>query len=142
MIKFKGLSDPEIDWLVKRIHEAMCDREGLDPDSFDSHCGKGNLYRPEEIHSEAILGAMKMANSVLIYEGPDESSWNRWNGLYREKPRNGDGFYGEEQVEAKVLSDEELKAIWEAQKERFKKAKVRENVYVDAEGCSYNSVEW
>ena len=130
-----GLSDPEIEKERQDIFEAMCKRT------------------PTELHRGLVLDAMKMANTLLCYDGAlyGRNKWDtKYAPEYHSKQIWDDRGYGaprkygcnKVQNEAYHLTHEETDAIWKAQAERFIYAKVVPNVHRDEDGCSYNAIKW
>ena len=144
-----GLSTPEIEAEMRDLHVAMCQRRNLDPEDSSSHVGTGHFHTPTEIHREQVLWAMRMANSVLCYDG-GKDNWATYATEYHHQHLwRTDGLghvrkfgYNKVQNEAYALSEEETDAIWTAQKARMSRATVLHNVGTDSEGCSYNSIQW
>ena len=138
-----GLSNPEIEKELGKINEKATSRNG------GEFIGCGTFRTPAEIHREQVLWAMRMANSVLIYDG-DKADWEKYATDYRTEslftrrygaPDETHG-YTKEQDRAWRLSQEETDAIWEAQSARVAKARILHNVGTDAESVSYNSIVW
>ena len=144
-----GLSGPEIEAEMQNIFEAMCQRRNLDPEDSGSQVGTGHFRTPTEIHREQVLWAMRMANSVICYDG-GKDNWDTYATEYRHQHlwrEDGLGHvrkfgYNKVQDEAYALSEEETDAIWTEQKARMSRATVLHNVGTDSEGCSYNSIKW
>lgn len=83
------------------------------------------------LHEE--LSCREMINSCLTYEGID-AFWRvcewRW----------GDKSYADPYI--RTLGLDRVKEIAAEQEKDFRKAKVILDVYIDSEGCAYNSVIW
>lgn len=147
-----GLSDQEIDKEKRELFVAMCKRNNLDPDDSGSQIGCGCKYTPTEIHREQVLWAMKMANTILCYDGAfhGKSKWDTYAYKYQTQQAWDDRGYGpvrkfgfnKVQNEAYHLTQEETDAIWKAQGERISKAKILTGVHTDEDGFSYNAVQW
>ena len=138
-----GLANPEIEKELDKLNEKATSRNG------GEFIGCGPFRTPAEIHREQVLWAMRMANSILIYDG-DKADWEKYATDYRTEslftrrygaPDETHG-YTKEQDRAWRLSQEETDAIWEAQSARVAKARILHNVGTDAESVSYNSIVW
>ena len=138
-----GLTGPEIDRELDQLEKAASGRNG------GEFCGSGRFRTPEEIHRERVLWAMRMANSILIYDG-DKADWEEYATRYRTEslftrrygePDETHG-YTKEQDSANRLSQEETDAIWDAQRARVAKARILRNVGTDAESSAYNGIIW
>lgn len=146
-----GLSTKEIETEKFAIKEAVCKRHGM---STDDMCLTTFSQRtPTEIHREAVLDAMRMANCLLCYDGPLHGK-TRWDTEYAPEYQVqhiwDDRGYGpvrkfgcnKVQNEAYHLTQEETEVIWKAQAERVSKAKILHNVHIGADGESYNAIQW
>lgn len=139
-----GLSGPEIEAEMEAIRQAVMAR---DPEASGNRIAYFYLHTPQEIHRTAVLKAMKMANSCLVYR--DFGGWLDRKAAYA-RPWDArctvsDPKYlgTEEQRQAHALSDAELNAVWHAQAERLKKATVVRNaVGPEEEGGPYHGVRW
>lgn len=138
-----GLTGPEIEKETAKLGEKATSRNG------GEFIGCGPFRTPAEIHRERVLGAMSMANAILIYDG-GKTEWEEYAASYRTEslftrrygaPDETHG-YTEEQDRAWRLSQEETDAIWKAQQARVAKARILHNVGTDAESVSYNSIIW
>lgn len=139
-----GMSDPEIDTEMEELRQAVMSR---DPEATANRIAYFYLHTPQEVHRVAVLNAMRMANSCLVYR--DFGGWLERRVAYM-RPWNvrcnvsDPKFLGsEEQREAHALSEAELDAVWHAQAERVKKATVVHNVLgPEEEGGPYHGVRW
>ena len=138
-----GLADPEIERELGKLDAAATGRNG------GEFCGCGIFRTPAELHRERVLWAMRMANSILIYDG-GKADWEEYAAKYRTEslftrrygaPDETHG-YTKEQDRAWRLSQEETDAIWEAQSARVAKARILRNVGTDAESSAYNGIIW
>ena len=134
-----GLSDPEITAEKQAINDRLCEKHGVPFGYF-------YLKTPQEIHRSAVLDAMVMANSFIVYD--DFGGWERrkakftlpWDASSAKEPK----FAGtEEQRAAYALSYAELSSIWSAQCARISQARIYRNVIPDSEeGGPYHGVKW
>ena len=134
-----GLSEPEITAEKQAINDNICQKHGVPFGYF-------YLKTPQEIHRCAVLDAMSMANSYIIYN--DFGGWERkkddftrpWDASGAKEPK----FAGtEEQRQAHALSYAELSSIWTAQCARVAKAKIYRSLVPDTEeGGPYHGVKW
>lgn len=146
-----GLTTKEIEQEQFAIKEAVCKRHGM---STDDMCRTTFSQRtPTEIHREAVLDAMRMANCLLCYDGPlhGKTKWDiKYAPEYHAQHIWDDRGYGpvrkfgcnKVQNEAYALTQEETEAIWKAQAERISKATILHNVHTGADGESYNAIHW
>lgn len=138
-----GMSDPEIEAEVEQRKKDICAR---DPEAQRMGIAYFYLQTPQEIHRDAVISAMKMANTCLCYN--DFHGWlSRGRFIFMKplQPANGSNVppLTEEQKQAYVLSEQELDAIYAAQSERFKKAKVVDGGVTDPDGgFRYNKIIW
>ncbi len=138
-----GLTGPEIDLELDKLSAAATSRNG------GEFCGSGVFRTPGEIHRERVLWAMRLANSILIYDGC-KAVWEGYAARYRTEslftlrygaPDETHG-YTAEQDSANRLSQQETDAIWDAQRARVAKATILRNVGTDSESSSYNGIIW
>lgn len=138
-----GMSDPEIEAEVEQRKKEICAR---DPEARQSGVPYYYLQTPQEIHRDAVIGAMKMANTYLCYN--DFNGWlSRGRFLFMKplQPANGANVHplSEEQKQAHALDEQELDRIYAAQSERFKKAKVVDSGVTDEDGgFRYKGIKW
>jgi len=132
-----GLSDPEIKKESGEIEYAVQERNpGVSIAYF-------YLQTPQEIHRLAALDAMSMAISLYCYN--DLKSWNHYAARFMlplEQAKDPRFAMSREQMDAHALSEAELKAIYEAQVDRMKKATIVPNVHTDEDRFSYNGINW
>ena len=129
-----GMSDPEIVAEVEQRKKDICAR---DPEAQRTGIAYFYLQTPQEIHRDAVISAMKVANSCL--------SRGRFNFMTPLQPANGSNVppLTEEQKQAYFLTEQELDAIYAAQSERFKKAKVVDGGVTDPDGgFRYKKIVW
>lgn len=96
------------------------------------HWEKGNppVFTPEQLRLDEELWCREMINSILCYSGVDGLKENGyWYNEYLKKYEF-------------ILGADTVKRLCNEQVEDFKKAIVRQDVHVDYEGVSYNSVIW
>lgn len=97
-----------------------------------------NLIQPWTKEDEVLkeeLNCRSMINSMLIYgDSTDKESYgyNKYLKPYTEKGNWHDGLFNEKRL-AELIAE---------QKADFAKAIVRQSVYTDSEGCTYNSCKW
>lgn len=90
----------------------------------------------EQVTLAKELRCRNMINSLMIY--------GNINSPYNEQTKEFN-FYLHDYVsgdEFSFLGTKRVLELVREQQEDFKKAKVKNNVYVDCEGCSYNSCTW
>ena len=139
-----GMSEPEISAEMESLRQLIMTR---DPDAQANRIAYFYLHTPQEVHRVAVLNAMRMATSCLVYR--DFGGWLERRVAYM-RPYNvsfnvpDPKFLGtEEQQQAHALSAAELDAIWHAQSERLQKATVVRNVVgPEEEGGPYHGVRW
>lgn len=138
-----GMSDPEIAAEVEQRKKDICAR---DPEAQKSGVPYFYLQTPQEIHRDAVIAAMKMANSCICY-----NNFNGWLSRARFtfmkpiQPANGSNVppLTEEQKQAYVLTEQELDRIYAAQSERFKTARVVDGGVTDPDGdFRYKKIIW
>ena len=139
-----GMSSPEIEEEMEAIRRAVMSR---DSDAMRHGVAYFHLHTPQEVHRVAVLNAMRMAISCLVYR--DLAGWLNRKAAYTrpyETPcRVSDAKYlgTQEQRDAHALSDHELNLVWAAQSKRVGQAKVVENVVPDSEdGGPIHGVLW
>lgn len=139
-----GMSAPEIDAEMEQLRQDIMSR---DPEATANRIAYFYLHTPQEVHRVAVLNAMRMANSCLIYR--DFGGWLERRVAFMQpydvRCNVPDPKYlgTKEQQEAHVLSEAEVNAIWHAQAERLKKATVVHNVLgPEEEGGPYHGVRW
>lgn len=139
-----GMSGPEIDSEMEELRQSVMSR---DPEAAANRIAYFYLHTQQEVHRVAVLNAMRMANSCLVYG--DFGGWLERRVAYMRpwdvRCNVGDPKYlgSEEQREAHALSDAELDSVWHAQAERLKKATVVRNVVGPGEeGGPYHGVRW
>lgn len=138
-----GMSGPEIEAEVEQRKKDICAR---DPEAQKSGVPYFYLQTPQEIHRDAVISAMKMANSCLCYN--DFHGWlsrGRFTFMKPLQPANGAKVppLTEEQKQAYVLTEQELDRIYAAQSERIKKAKVVDSGVTDPDGAfRYKGIKW
>ena len=137
-----GLTDPEIEKEIKEIEHAVSTRNPtIDYPYFF-------LQTPQEIHRLAALRAMRMVNCLYCYN--DLKSWGRYETgynypgpMYSAAPDRDPKYIGTaEQRDARVLSPQETRAIYDAQVARMKKATIIHNIHTDEDGFHYNGIKW
>jgi hypothetical protein len=139
-----GMSEPEISAEMESLLQLIMTR---DPEAQANRIAYFYLHTPQEIHRVAVLNAMRMATSCLVYR--DFGGWLERRVAYM-RPYSvrcnvpDPKFLGsEEQRQAHALSVAELDAIWHAQSERLQKAAVVRNVVgPEEEGGPYHGVRW
>ena len=134
-----GLSDPEIEEETQSTRQAVIARSGEEWDYF-------YLKTPQEIHRSAVLAAMRMANSCIIYNnfGGWEHQKSKFTEPWDTRGAREPKYEGtEEQRKAYALTYAELSSIWSAQCARIAKARIYRNVIPDTEeGGPYHGVRW
>ena len=139
-----GMSSPEIETEMDAIRKEVMSR---DSEAMKHGIAYFHLHTPQEIHRVAVLNAMRMAISCLVYR--DLGGWLNRKAAYTQPYsvhyRVSDGrFLGtQEQRDAHALTDQELNLIWAAQSKRVGQARVVENVVPDSEdGGPIHGVRW
>jgi hypothetical protein len=138
------MSEPEISAEMESLRQLIMTR---DPEAQANRIAYFYLHTPQEVHRVAVLNAMRMATSCLVYR--DFGGWLERRVAYM-RPYSvrcnvpDPKFLGtEEQREAHALSEDELNAVWHAQSERLKQATVVRNaVGPEEEGGPYHGVRW
>lgn len=139
-----GMSTPEIEEETEAIRQAVMAR---DSDAARHGVAYFYLHTPQEIHRVAVLKAMRMAISCLVYR--DLCGWlsrkSAYTRPYEVLCRVSDAKYlgTQEQRDAHALSEHELNLIWAAQAKRVGQARVVENAVPGSEdGGPLNGVRW
>ena len=137
-----GLSDPEIEKEMADIDSAVLARN---PDADYAYF---YLQTPQETHRLAALRAMRMVNCLYCYN--DLMGWGRFEREYNyprpltsAAPDHDPKYLGtEEQRDARALSKEETRAIYDGQVARMKQATIVRNIHTDDDGFHYNGIRW
>lgn len=132
-----GLSDDEIKAEKIQIDKAICARS-FDEDGKHPDIAYTWFRTPQEDHRLRVLDAMSMANCCLCYS----YGWENHSSDFLLSNRTDNPKISEELKQAHALTLEEIDAVYKAQQERISHANIRKNVFIDSEGCSYNSIDW
>ena len=136
-----GLSSEEIKAELEEINSTICRRN---PSVCHAGVGFAYLATPEETHRRNVLRAMQMAVSCIVYN--DTAGWKMYSRRFTEPmiPANNPAFEcSDEQKAAHPLSDDELNAIYAAQKLRISQGTVVRNLAEDDDGnFRYAGVRW
>lgn len=123
--------------LNARIREAIGYHEPAWAKYFTDH---NRLEELKVFENEANeLSTREIINSCLCYGDDYFKPFRRW--LYKEQGY-GIKSYAEEAAEKIVGGMTRVEELFAEQKADFEKATVRQNVYTDGEGLSYNSIVW
>ena len=139
-----GLSTPEIEAEMEEIRKAVMAR---DEEAARNGIAYFYLHTPREIHRTSVLNAMRTATSCLVYK--DKTGWTesrlRFSRPYASPVRFTEPKYEgtAEQRAAYPLTDAELDAIYEAQAERIKSARIVYNaVPPEEDGGPIHGIRW
>lgn len=105
------------------------------------HNNNGALNEEEKDLMSREISCRKMINSIMCYHGI--------NAPYNENTDEFDRYLkpyayqmGGEYERSRFIGKERVLELISEQQEDFRKAEVKENVYTDDEGLSYNSIVW
>lgn len=125
-----NMTGPEIEKLESELNQEYY---GDDP-RFPTYLKKPLSEADKKTFEE--ITCRKMINSCLAYGSDPFKEFD----TYWYKHGYCSRSYMSDYIDA--LGEDEVKRIYDEQATDFAKAKVQHAVYVDAEGCEYNSIEW